>query len=92
MSLYGIVTESIGYLGMCLILGAFFLETRNFVDSKNWKYLSMMAVGSGPLAIRALILDELAFLILEVVWCIAAITALISITKKRSMLNQHIHE
>ncbi len=42
----------------------------------------MMASGSGLLAIRALMIDEWAFLILEIVWSLAAILALIGFTTK----------
>jgi hypothetical protein len=37
-----------------------------------------MAFGSGLLAIRAYLISEWAFFILEVVWCGAAVIALIS--------------
>lgn len=70
-------TEALSYLGMICILVAFLLETRDVLGSKDSKYLSLMAIGSGLLAIRALLIYEWAFLVLEIVWCIAAIMALI---------------
>ena len=36
-----------------------------------------MAFGSGLLAIRAFLIDEWAFLVLEVVWCGAALAVLL---------------
>ena len=92
MSPDGLISEAIAYSGMMLILGAFLLETRNVLDSKNKIYLLMMATGSGLLAIRALLIDEWAFLILEIVWCLAAIVALIGLTSKSVNQEQHIHE
>ena len=92
MSPDGFISEAIAYSGMILILGAFLLETRNVLDSKNKIYLLMMASGSGLLAIRALLIDEWAFLILEIVWCLAAILALIGLTTKSNNEKQHIHE
>ncbi len=80
MSPDGFISEAIAYSGMLLILGAFLLETRNVLDSKNWIYLTMMALGSGLLAIRALLIEEWAFLILEVVWCLAAVIALVGLS------------
>ena len=80
MSPDGFMSEAIAYSGMLLILGAFMLETRNILDSKNWIYLTMMALGSGLLAIRALMIEEWAFLILEVVWCLAAVIALVGLS------------
>lgn len=92
LSFADILSEVIAYLGMMLILGAFFLETRDLVDSKNWIYLVMMALGSGLLSIRAWLIDEWAFLVLEVVWCLAALSALGKTMKKPILVNQHIHE
>ena len=71
-----LITEIISYLGMICILVAFLLETRDVLGSKDSKYLSLMAFGSGLLAVRALLIYEWAFLVLEIVWCLAAIMAL----------------
>ena len=74
-------SEFISYLGMILILSAFLLETRNIINSKEGSYLILMALGSGLLAIRAMMIHEWAFFILEVVWCLAAILAMIKSNK-----------
>ena len=84
MSPNGLLSEAIAYGGMLLILGAFILETRNIIDSKNGIYLLMMATGSGLLGVRAFLVEEWAFFILEVVWCLAAIVAIYGITRKSS--------
>ena len=72
-----LITEILSYLGMICILVAFLLETRDVLGSKDSRYLSLMAIGSGLLAVRALLIYEWAFLVLEIVWCLAAIMALI---------------
>jgi hypothetical protein len=61
-------SEIVAYVGMFLILLAFFLETRNKLHSKAKPYLSLMAIGSALLAIRAYLIKEWAFLILELAW------------------------
>ena len=66
---------------MMSILLAFLLETRNVLHSKQPLYLFLMAFGSGLLGVRAFLIDEWAFLVLEVVWCGAAVLALYSLTK-----------
>ncbi len=76
-----IFTEILSYIGMICILVAFLLETRDILGSKDTRYLSLMAIGSGLLAIRALLIYEWAFLVLEIVWCLAAIMALIKINR-----------
>ena len=74
--------EIVAYLGMMLILSAFFLETRDILNSKEWTYLVLMALGSGLLAVRAYLIDEWAFFILEVAWFAAAALGLWSIPKQ----------
>ena len=76
-------SELIAYIGMILILTAFFLETRDVLHSKAVPYLGLMASGSGLLAVRAYFIDEWAFLILEIAWFIAAIWGVWSISKKK---------
>ncbi len=66
---------------MMSILLAFLLETRDVLHSKQPLYLFLMAFGSGLLGVRAFLIDEWAFLVLEVVWCGAAVLALYSLTK-----------
>ena len=81
MSPDGLVSESIAYVGMICILLAFLLETRNVLHSKQPIYLCLMAVGSGLLGVRAFLFDEWAFFVLEVVWCGAAVLAMVSLGK-----------
>ena len=76
-------SEAIAYLGMVLILSAFFLETRDILHSKAAPYLGLMALGSGLLAIRAYLIDEWAFFILEVAWFAAAMLGLWSVWSAR---------
>ena len=81
MSPDGWLSECIAYLGMMSILLAFLLETRDVLHSKQPLYLFLMAFGSGLLGVRAFLIDEWAFFVLEVVWCFAAVLALFSLAK-----------
>ena len=74
-------SELIAYVGMILILTAFFLETRDVLHSKAVPYLGLMASGSGLLAVRAYFIDEWAFLILEVAWFAAAVLGILALRK-----------
>ena len=76
--------EVVAYLGMALILTAFLLETRDFLNSKSSTYLWMMAGGAGLLAIRAYLIDEWAFFILEAVWFGAAVMGLWALSTRNS--------
>jgi hypothetical protein len=81
MSPDGLLSEAIAYVGMISILLAFLLETRDVLHSKQPLYLFMMAFGSGLLGIRAFLISEWAFFVLEVVWCGAAVLALVALSK-----------
>ena len=72
-------SEMVAYAGMIMILTAFLLETRDVLHSKERTYLVLMALGSGLLAVRAYLIDEWAFFILEVAWIAAAALGLWSI-------------
>ncbi len=75
-------SEVVAYLGMTLILTAFLLETRDFLNSKSPAYLWMKAGGAGLLAIRAYLIDEWAFFILEAVWFLAAVMGLWALSNR----------
>ncbi len=72
------ITSLAAYIGMLCILIAFVLETRGHLSSRGLKYLTLMAVGSAILGIRALHTGEWAFVVLEFVWMLAALLAIIS--------------
>ena len=76
MSPDGLVAQAIAYVGMLSILSAFTLETRDVLHSKQPLYLWLMAIGSGLLGVRAYLVSEWAFFVLEFVWFLAAALAL----------------
>ncbi len=72
-----LASQLISYLGMVCILVAFVLETRGKLSSRGRTYLWLMTLGSALLALRAAHSQEWAFLILEAVWCAAAVWSLL---------------
>ena len=70
------LSSLVAYTGMTCILVAFVFETRGKLSSRSSPYLWLMTVGSGLLALRAAHSQEWAFLILEAIWCVAAVWAL----------------
>ena len=74
------ITSMASFIGMFCILIAFILETRGVLNSRGMKYLILMAVGSAILGIRALHTGEWAFVVLELVWMLAAVIAIINPT------------
>tara|TARA_B100000401_G_scaffold415984_1_gene337985 strand:- start:1140 stop:1409 length:270 start_codon:yes stop_codon:yes gene_type:complete len=74
--------EGVAYLGMILILSAFLLETRDILHSKSSVYLWMMAGGAALLAVRAYLIEEWAFFILEAAWFGAAAMGLWALSSR----------
>ena len=54
-------------------------KRQDILHSKERPYLILMALGSGLLAVRAYLIDEWAFFILEVAWFAAAALGLWSL-------------
>ena len=52
-------SELVAYAGMILILSAFVLETRGALHSKEFPYLALMALGSGPVSYTHLTLPTI---------------------------------
>ncbi len=75
------ITNLAAYIGMLCILMAFILETRGYLNSRGLQYLMLMAVGSAILGIRALHTGEWAFVVLELVWMLAAVIAIFNPTR-----------
>ena len=88
MSPDGWFSQSIAYIGMVSILLAFLLETRDVLHSKQPVYLFLMAFGSGLLGVRAFMIDEWAFFVLEVAWCGAALLAMVSLFKSSNVADE----
>ena len=78
----------LSWLGMLLILLAFILETQGRIHSRSKQYLVLMAIGSGLLLIRAVLIEEWAFSILELVWCLAAISGLVKPKPQAELLSE----
>ena len=76
--MFTLLSEAIAYVGMASILLAFLLETRDVLHSKEPVYLWLLAFGSGLLAVRAFLIRDWAFLVLEIVWCGAALAVLVA--------------
>jgi hypothetical protein len=74
-------------VGAVLVLLGFFGTQVGVVDAKSLAYLVVNALGSGVLAVLALLGREWGFLLLEGVWCVVAVVSLAGVlTRGRSYL------
>ncbi|HEY3503637.1 MAG TPA: hypothetical protein VGN37_12735 [Actinocatenispora sp.] len=66
-------------VGAVLVLVGFFGTQIGAVDAKSLAYLVVNALGSGVLAVLALLGREWGFLLLEGVWCVVAVVSLVGV-------------
>lgn len=62
--------------GALLVLAGFLASQLGVVDARSLAYLTANAVGSGLLAVLALLGSDWGFLLLEGVWCVVATVSL----------------
>lgn len=72
----------IGSIGVSLLLGAFFLNLFNYMKAKSKVYAIMNIFGAALSAYSSYIIHFYPFVILEGVWAIVALIALIKMLKK----------
>lgn len=67
---------AIGTLGVGLLLAAFVLNGTGVVETRSRSYLALNAVGAGLACWASVLLGFLPFVVLEAVWCAAALAGL----------------
>jgi energy-converting hydrogenase Eha subunit G len=67
------LAEAIGSVGVALLLLAFVLNLRSVVGRQSRLYQGMNAIGAG---LAAYAIGFVPFVVLETVWCLAALSAL----------------
>lgn len=69
--------------GSLLVLAAFALSQLGVLNAKSIRYLLLNIVGSGVLAVDALLEHQWGFLLLEGVWALVSAASLIAILRAR---------
>jgi len=77
--------DIIGFIGVSLILIAFFLNLFNIISSKNFCYSLLNLVGATIACYASVLLKYIPFIILEGLWALVSLIGLIKfyINKKR---------
>lgn len=70
--------------GSLFILSGFALAQRGILDSRSVIYLLLNLIGSGVLAVEALLERQWGFLLLEGVWAIVSAVSLIDVWRRTS--------
>lgn len=69
--------DLIGFAGVFILLLAFFLNSFRFVKQTDKSYITLNLVGAAIACYASFIINYLPFVILEAVWAIVALVALI---------------
>ena len=68
---------ALGSLGVALLLMAFFLNLFKFIAQDGIPYIGMNIAGAGLACWSSWIIAFMPFVILEAVWCLLAVAALV---------------
>ena len=69
--------EAVGSLGVALLLVAFVLNLRSILDRRSRLYQGMNTLGAGLACWASWLIGFLPFVVLEGVWCLVAVAALV---------------
>ena len=79
------MSQLIQITGSLLVLAGFALSQRGVVSPKSLSYLILNLVGSGVLAVEAVVEQQWGFLLLEGVWAIVSAASLIAVLRARTL-------
>lgn len=80
-------TDWLGFIGVALILLAYFLNVTNKVRNNSYTFILLNLVGASLACIASVLLNYLPFIILEGVWALISLISLIKVYKKKAINN-----
>ena len=78
-----ILTDWIGFIGVTILLIAYFLNLTNRLSKESLGYLSLNFIGAGIACFASILLDYMPFIILEGSWTIVSAYGIIQYLKKK---------
>lgn len=76
------LVDLIGFVGVAILLAAFFLNVADKLDNNDMIYLSMNFVGAALACIASVLMDYLPFIILEGCWAVVSLLGMFKYRKK----------
>ncbi len=80
-------TDVIGFIGVAILLIAYFLNLINKVKNSGFTYLIMNFVGAGTSSLASVLLNYLPFIILEASWTLVSMIGLFTYFRKTQKIN-----
>lgn len=77
------LNDWIGAIGVAILLLAFLLNLLKKISSNSLPYILMNIIGAGMACIASWLIDYMPFVVLEAVWTLVSIVALINYFRKR---------
>ncbi len=81
-------TDWIGFIGVTILLIAFFLNLRNLLDKESITYLLLNFIGAGLACFASILLNYLPFIILEGSWTLVSTIGIYNYLTKNSKLKK----
>jgi hypothetical protein len=76
-------TDWIGFIGVAILLAAFFLNLFNKLNKDSVAYLSMNIMGAGLACYASVLLKYLPFILLEGCWTLVSMIGLYKLVKTK---------
>ncbi|HSH66850.1 MAG TPA: hypothetical protein VLB84_13910 [Bacteroidia bacterium] len=70
-------TDWLGFLGVSILLIAFFLNLINLLHKHSYTYMLLNIIGAGIACAASIAINYLPFIILEAVWTLVSLAGLI---------------
>lgn len=80
----------IGFIGVSLLLFAYFLTILNIIDKDSWLYLLLNVFGAGIACFASVLLHYIPFILLEGSWTLVSLIGLIQFIKRKKIKSQAI--
>ena len=77
------LTDWIGFIGVTILLIAYFLNLTNKLSKESLGYLSLNFIGAGIACFASILLDYMPFIILEGSWTIVSAYGIFQYFKKK---------
>ena len=78
------LTDWAGFIGVAILLVAYFLNIRNIIAKDSFTYLLLNVIGAALACFASILIKYLPFIILEGCWTIVSTVGLANYFKKRN--------